>query len=151
MHFCKPAGWMKLRMAPYILFEERQACFEFCVVFSAAGFLVPAGWGWLDQCNYPRGRHCAWLHPSALLPHLRAAAWVRVRVSGAGQEQIRLEWRQQTLHLLHKHQRYERFMMNENYDIAVAMPSSHADPVLGHCPGWEYLNIWFSVTVSGWE
>ena len=30
---------------------------------------------------------------------------------------------------------------NENYDIASAMSSSHADPVLGHCPGWGYLNI----------
>ena len=30
---------------------------------------------------------------------------------------------------------------NENYDIAIAMSSSRADPVLGHCPGWGYLNI----------
>ena len=29
----------------------------------------------------------------------------------------------------------------ENYDIALAMSSSRADPVLGLCPGWEYLNI----------
>ena len=29
----------------------------------------------------------------------------------------------------------------ENYDIAIAMSSSRADPVLGHCPGWGYLNI----------
>ena len=29
----------------------------------------------------------------------------------------------------------------ENYDIALAMSSSRADPVLGHCPGWGYLNI----------
>ena len=27
------------------------------------------------------------------------------------------------------------------YDIATAMSSSRADPVLGHCPGWGYLNI----------
>ena len=26
----------------------------------------------------------------------------------------------------------------ENYDIASAMSSSRADPVLGHCPGWGY-------------
>ena len=31
--------------------------------------------------------------------------------------------------------------IHENYDIALAMSSSHADPVLGHCPGWGYLNI----------
>ena len=30
---------------------------------------------------------------------------------------------------------------NENYDIALAMSSSRADPVLGHCPSWGYLNI----------
>ena len=30
---------------------------------------------------------------------------------------------------------------HENYDIANAMSSSRADPVLGHCPGWGYLNI----------
>ena len=29
----------------------------------------------------------------------------------------------------------------ENYDIAIAMSSSRADSVLGHCPGWGYLNI----------
>ena len=29
----------------------------------------------------------------------------------------------------------------ENYDIALAMSFSRADPVLGHCPGWGYLNI----------
>ena len=29
----------------------------------------------------------------------------------------------------------------KNYDIAVAMSSSRADPVLGHYPSWEYLNI----------
>ena len=29
----------------------------------------------------------------------------------------------------------------ENYDIAYAMSSSRADPVLGHCPNWGYLNI----------
>ena len=29
----------------------------------------------------------------------------------------------------------------ENYDIAIAMSSSRADSVLGHCPGWVYLNI----------
>ena len=34
-----------------------------------------------------------------------------------------------------------RNINNENYDIALAMSSSRADPVLGHCPGWEYLNI----------
>jgi len=31
--------------------------------------------------------------------------------------------------------------LNENCDIALAMSSSHADPVLGNCPGWGYLNI----------
>ena len=30
---------------------------------------------------------------------------------------------------------------NENYNIARAMSSSRTDPVLGHCPGWGYLNI----------
>ena len=34
---------------------------------------------------------------------------------------------------------------NENYDIARAMSSSHADPVLGHCPSWGYLNIYIRV------
>ena len=29
----------------------------------------------------------------------------------------------------------------KKYDIALAMSSSYADPVLGHCPGWGYLNI----------
>ena len=29
----------------------------------------------------------------------------------------------------------------ENYDNARAMSSSCADPVLGHCPDWGYLNI----------
>ena len=33
------------------------------------------------------------------------------------------------------------FCFYENYDIALAMSSSRADPVLGHCPGWGYLNI----------
>ena len=33
------------------------------------------------------------------------------------------------------------YMINENYDIALAMSSSRADPALGHSPGWEYLNI----------
>ena len=36
--------------------------------------------------------------------------------------------------------------MYENYDIANAMSSSRADPVLGHCTGWGYLNIYISVT-----
>ena len=31
--------------------------------------------------------------------------------------------------------------INENYNIATAMSSSRADSVLGHYPGWEYLNI----------
>ena len=30
---------------------------------------------------------------------------------------------------------------HENYDIALAMSSSRADPVLGHCHGWGHLNI----------
>ena len=30
---------------------------------------------------------------------------------------------------------------HENYDIARAMSSSRADPVLSHCPNWGYLNI----------
>ena len=34
-----------------------------------------------------------------------------------------------------------KIIKNENYDIANAMSSSRADPVLGHCPGWGYLNI----------
>ena len=29
---------------------------------------------------------------------------------------------------------------DENYDIAIAMSSPLADPVLGHCTGWVYLN-----------
>ena len=33
------------------------------------------------------------------------------------------------------------FKKNKNCDIARAMSSSRADPVLGHCPGWGYLNI----------
>ena len=33
------------------------------------------------------------------------------------------------------------YIGHENYDIATAMSSSHADSVLGHCPGWGYLNI----------
>ena len=33
------------------------------------------------------------------------------------------------------------YKIYENYDIAIAMSSSRADPVLGHCPGWGYLNI----------
>jgi len=47
--------------------------------------------------------------------------------------------------------------MYENYDIAIAMSSSRADPVLPwlgvfiylnqcNCPGWRYLNIYISVT-----
>ena len=38
------------------------------------------------------------------------------------------------------------FIHYENYDIARAMSSSCADPVLGHCPNWGYLNIYISVT-----
>ena len=39
-----------------------------------------------------------------------------------------------------------RIMSNEKCDIAIAMSSSRADPVLGfiilsYCPGWGYLNI----------
>ena len=37
-------------------------------------------------------------------------------------------------------------MHYENYDIAIAMSSFHADFVLGHCPSWRYLNISSSVT-----
>ena len=37
-------------------------------------------------------------------------------------------------------------MHYENYDIACAMSSSRADPVLSHCPGWGYLNIYINVT-----
>ena len=148
MRFSKPAqlvlGRMKLPMAPYILFEERQACYksDFCVVLSASGLLVPAGWGWLDQCNYPRGCHCARLHPSALLPHLWAAAWVRVRVSGAGQEQIWLERRQQTLHLLHKHQRYESFILNyKRLFLSVSHIMSCSDLLMQWYWHWfKYLN-----------
>ena len=38
------------------------------------------------------------------------------------------------------------FIGNENCDIAIAMSSSRADPLLGlnipsYCPGWWYLNI----------
>ena len=29
----------------------------------------------------------------------------------------------------------QRSLVYENYDIAIAMSSSRADPVLGHCPG----------------
>ena len=36
--------------------------------------------------------------------------------------------------------------INKNYDIAIAMSLSHADPVLGHGTGWGYLNIYISVT-----
>ena len=31
--------------------------------------------------------------------------------------------------------------IRELYDIALAMSSSRADPVLGHCPSWGYLDI----------
>ena len=37
------------------------------------------------------------------------------------------------------------FYIYENYDIAIAMSSSRADPVLGHCPGWVYLDAIASV------
>ena len=36
--------------------------------------------------------------------------------------------------------------MYENYDITMAMSSSRADPVLGWCPGWAYLNILINAT-----
>ena len=53
---------------------------------------------------------------------------------------------------------HTELLMNENHNIAFAMSSLHADPVLGlnilrgwlegckylnqrHCPGWEYLNV----------
>ena len=39
-----------------------------------------------------------------------------------------------------KNSRY-KYYKYENYDIAIAMSSSRADSVLGHCPGWGYLNI----------
>ena len=32
-------------------------------------------------------------------------------------------------------------VLYENYDIAIAMSFSRADPVLGHYLGWGYLNI----------
>ena len=35
----------------------------------------------------------------------------------------------------------ETFNDNKNYDNALVMCSSRADPVLGHFPGWGYLNI----------
>ena len=34
-----------------------------------------------------------------------------------------------------------RINFHENYNIARAMSSSRADPALGHCPDWVYLNI----------
>ena len=37
--------------------------------------------------------------------------------------------------------KYPSFEYDDNYDIANAMSFSRADPVLGHCPGWGYLNI----------
>ena len=40
---------------------------------------------------------------------------------------------------------YNKFKNDENYDIAIAMSSSRADSVLGHCPGWGYLNIYIRV------
>ena len=48
-----------------------------------------------------------------------------------------------------RHQKYFETSIDikdENYDIAIAMSSSLADPVLGHCTGWVYLNIYISVT-----
>ena len=30
--------------------------------------------------------------------------------------------------------------INENFNIATAMSSSRADPLLGHCLGWGHLN-----------
>ena len=41
---------------------------------------------------------------------------------------------------------YWTISLYENYDIAIATSSSRADPVLGHCPGWGYLNNYISVT-----
>ena len=43
----------------------------------------------------------------------------------------------------------------ENCDIAIAMSSSRADPVLGlyilsYCPGWGYLNISKNATALVW-
>ena len=44
------------------------------------------------------------------------------------------------------HQTILPLILYENYNIALAMSSSRADPVLGHCTGWGYLNIYISVT-----
>ena len=38
-------------------------------------------------------------------------------------------------------ERILNFYEYENYDIALAMSSSRADPVMGRCPSWVYLNI----------
>ena len=40
-----------------------------------------------------------------------------------------------------KNQCNSTYIDHENYDIARAMSSSRADPVLGHCPNWGCLNI----------
>ena len=47
----------------------------------------------------------------------------------------------QIRNLTTQNKREREIIVNENYDIAIAMSSSRADPVLGHCPGWGYLNI----------
>ena len=51
----------------------------------------------------------------------------------------------QSLHLPHIERVQGVFTVHqitkyENYDIAIAMSSSLADPVLGHCTGRVYLN-----------
>ena len=44
------------------------------------------------------------------------------------------------------HQTILPLILYENYNIALAMSSSRADPVLGHCTGWWYLNILINAT-----
>ena len=38
-----------------------------------------------------------------------------------------------------KYAKFQTNLIYENYDIARAMSSSRADPVLGHCPNWGTL------------
>ena len=82
----------------------------------------------------PGGPHHAANHPRRLNPSDALAYLNRVRDIFQHQPHIYNNF----LYLLAVR---ITFIINENYDIAIAMSSSRADPVLGHCPGRGYLNI----------
>ena len=99
------------------MFIKGAACFLYFLLL-ADGRLIPAGRGRLDQRDHPRGRHGPRLHPPARLPRVRPPPRVGVRVSRSGQEQVRLERRQQTLHIFHQHQRYGgAFLMKQQIHL----------------------------------